>query len=46
MTAYDAAVIGAGAWIWNGDWSVIPGYVQQFLRGEIPGIVDPAVTAP
>lgn len=35
-----------GAWIWNGDWSVIPGYVQQFLRGEIPGIVDPAVTAP
>ncbi len=35
-----------GAWIWNGDWSVIPGYVQSFLAGEIPGIVDPAVAAP
>ena len=35
-----------GAWIWNGDWDVIPGYVQGFLRGEIAGIVDPAVTAP
>ena len=29
-----------GAWIWNGDWSQIPGYVQGFLAGDIPGIVD------
>lgn len=27
-----------GAWIYAGDWSQIPGYVQGFLAGEISGV--------
>lgn len=28
-------VIASGAWVYQGDWDQLPGYVQAFLNGEI-----------
>ena len=25
----------SGMWVYQGDWSTLPGYVQAFLNGEV-----------